>query len=49
MAKQLTDFECQVIILFKEHPTWKLTKCAEILPKFSHQLSPVFNVYLTSF
>lgn len=38
MVKQLTDFEGQFIVLFNEkHPTWGLSKCAEILPKcFSH-------------
>ena len=32
---QLTDFQRQVIVLFKsEHPTWGLGKCSEILPNF---------------
>ena len=33
--KQLSDFERQVIILFKsENPTWGLTKCLAVLPNF---------------
>lgn len=33
--KQLSDFERQVIILFKsENPTWGLTKCQAVLPNF---------------
>ena len=32
---QLTDFQRQVIMLFKtEHPTWSLGKCGEIQPNF---------------
>ena len=32
---QLTDFQRQVIVLFKtEHPTWGLGRCAEVLPQF---------------
>lgn len=33
--KQLSDFQRQVIILFKtENPTWGLTKCLAVLPEF---------------
>lgn len=33
--KQLSDFQRQVIILFKsENPTWGLTKCQAVLPNF---------------
>lgn len=40
MAKQLTDFECQVIVLFKEeHLMWRSTKCAKILPEFFSHIS----------
>lgn len=46
MVKQLTDFEHQVIIVFKEHPIWGLMKCAAILLEFfshvsRHQFSTV--------
>ena len=35
MNRQLTDFERQVIILFKkENPIWGLKKCHQILPHF---------------
>lgn len=53
MAK-LADFEHEVIILLKEvHPTWELTKCAEIIPEFfshisCHQFSMVVS-YLSEF
>lgn len=37
---QLTDFQRQVIVLFKsEHPTWGLGRCAEILPDFFSQIT----------
>ena len=37
---QLTDFQRQVIVLFKEEqPTWGLTKCSEILPNFFGNIS----------
>ena len=33
--KQLSEFQMQVIILFKsENPTWGLTKCLAVLPNF---------------
>jgi predicted transcriptional regulator len=35
MNRQLTDFEREVIILFKKaNPTWGLKKCHQILPQF---------------
>lgn len=38
--KQLSDFQRQVIVLFKtENPTWGLTKCASILPDFFAQIT----------
>lgn len=38
--KQLTDFQRQIIVLFKkENPTWGLTKCAAILPEFFQEIT----------
>jgi len=49
MPHQLTDFQRQVIILFKkENPTWGLVKCSTVLPEFfetitEHQFYGVCN------
>ena len=40
--KQLSDFERQVIILYKsENPTWGLTKCLALLPNFFQRLQGI--------
>ena len=45
--KQLSDFERQVIILFKsENPTWGLTKCLVVLPNFFQRLQRISLIML---
>ena len=40
MPRQLSDFQRQVITLFKEeHPTWGLVKCSTVLPAFFAQIT----------
>ena len=37
---QLTDFQRQVVIIFKsEHPMWGLGRCAEVLPNFFSEIT----------
>lgn len=38
--KNLMDFGCQVIVLFKEYVTRSIRKCTDILPKFSRHINP---------
>ena len=45
--KQLSDFEKQVIVLFKsENPAWELTKCLAVLPNFFQRLQRISLIML---
>ena len=45
--KQLSDFERQVIILFKiENPTWGLTQCLVMLSNFFQRLQGISLIML---
>ena len=45
--KQLSDFEWQMIILFKsENPTWGMIKCVVVLPNFFQRLQRISLIML---
>ena len=45
--KQLSDFEWQMIILFKsENPTWEMIKCVVVLPNFFQRLQRISLIML---